>query len=120
MIRFCRSLISEIQVPYLRNCWYAATYANDVGDTPFARQLLGEFVVLFRTSDGVAHALEDRCPHRFAPLSMGTVVEDQLQCPYHGLRFGTDGACSYNPHYAALPKIPENSPGQTNFPISQF
>ena len=91
-------------MPYLRNCWYAATYANDVGDTPFARQLLGEFVVFFRTSDGVAHPLEDRCPHRFAPLSMGTVVEDQLQCPYHGLRFGTDGACAYNPHYAALPK----------------
>jgi len=89
---------------YLRNCWYAAAYTDEVGDAPFARQLLGEYVVIFRTSDGAVHALEDRCPHRFAPLSMGAVIEDQIQCPYHGLRFGTDGACAYNPHYAALPK----------------
>lgn len=89
---------------YLRNCWYAAAYAHEVSQAPLARQLLGEHVVLYRTADGTAHALHDRCPHRFAPLSMGTLVEDQLQCPYHGLRFGTDGACAYNPHYDALPK----------------
>lgn len=89
---------------YLKNCWYAAAYANEVSDKPLARQLLGEHVVLYRTSDGKAHALADRCPHRFAPLSMGVVVEDQIQCPYHGLRFGTDGACVYNPHYSALPR----------------
>lgn len=88
---------------YLRNSWYAAAYQTEVGDKPFARQLLGEHVVFFRTADGIVHGLEDRCPHRFAPLSMGTVIEDQIQCPYHGLRFGTDGACAYNPHYAALP-----------------
>ena len=88
---------------YLRNCWYAAAYSGEVGDAPMARQLLGEHIVFFRTSDGAVHALEDRCPHRFAPLSMGKVIEDQIQCPYHGLRFGTDGKCAYNPHYAALP-----------------
>ncbi|MBO9604108.1 MAG: aromatic ring-hydroxylating dioxygenase subunit alpha [Novosphingobium sp.] len=89
---------------YLRNCWYAAAYGSEVTEAPMARQLLGEHLVFFRTSDGKPHALFDRCPHRFAPLSMGAVVEDQIQCPYHGLRFGTDGACAYNPHYAALPK----------------
>ncbi|MEO0033567.1 MAG: hypothetical protein RIS94_3325 [Pseudomonadota bacterium] len=89
---------------YLRNCWYAAAYAHEVSDKPLARQFLGEHVVLYRTADGTAHALHDRCPHRFAPLSMGTLIDDQLQCPYHGLRFGTDGACVYNPHYDALPK----------------
>ncbi len=88
---------------YLRNCWYAAAWPNEVSEEPFARQILGEHVVLYRTADGKVHGLEDRCPHRFAPLSMGCVVEDQIQCPYHGLRFGTDGACSFNPHYKALP-----------------
>ena len=89
---------------YLRNCWYAAAYPHEISEKPLARMLLNEDVVLYRTRDGVPHALQDRCPHRFAPLSMGTLVEDQLQCPYHGLRFGGDGACVYNPHYAALPK----------------
>jgi phenylpropionate dioxygenase-like ring-hydroxylating dioxygenase large terminal subunit len=91
------------EVPYLRNCWYAAAYSGELKPKPLGRQILGKHVVLFRSSDGVAHALLDRCPHRFAPLSMGQVVGDQLQCPYHGLRFGTDGACVHNPHYDALP-----------------
>ncbi|MDB5682808.1 MAG: putative iron-sulfur protein [Sphingomonas bacterium] len=89
---------------YLRNCWYAAAWPHEVSEAPLARKLLGHHVVLYRTTDGVAHALEDRCPHRFAPLSMGRLIDDQLQCPYHGLRFDTDGACVYNPHYDALPR----------------
>lgn len=89
---------------FLRNCWYAAAYPHEIGDKPMHRQLLGDHVALYRLSDGRPVALEDRCPHRFAPLSMGVVVQDQIQCPYHGLRFGADGACAYNPHYAALPK----------------
>ncbi|MDB5717660.1 MAG: Vanillate O-demethylase oxygenase subunit, partial [Sphingomonas bacterium] len=89
---------------YLRNCWYAAAWPHEVSEAPLARKLLDHHVVLYRTTDGVAHALEDRCPHRFAPLSMGRLIDDQLQCPYHGLRFGTDGACVYNPHYDALPR----------------
>jgi vanillate O-demethylase monooxygenase subunit len=91
-------------VTYLKNCWYAAAWANEVGEAPFARQILDKHVVLFRTADGSVHGLEDRCPHRFAPLSMGCVIEDQIMCAYHGLRFGTDGACSHNPHYKALPR----------------
>ncbi|HWW64223.1 MAG TPA: aromatic ring-hydroxylating dioxygenase subunit alpha [Sphingomonadaceae bacterium] len=88
---------------YLRNCWYAAAWPGEVNETPLARRLLGEHIVLYRTSDGVPRALQDRCPHRFAPLSMGMLIGDQLQCPYHGLRFGIDGACVHNPHYNALP-----------------
>ena len=37
---------------YLRNCWYAAAYAGEVGEAPLARQFLGEHVVLYRTPDG--------------------------------------------------------------------
>lgn len=95
---------------YLRNCWYAAAWSSElVGTTPLARKLLDEDVVLFRTESGQLAALHDRCPHRFAPLSMGPVIGETIQCPYHGLRFGTDGACAYNPHYNALPKAAQVS-----------
>ena len=53
---------------YLRNAWYVAAWESEIGETPFARTILNEAVVLFRTPDGIV-ALEDRCCHRALPLS---------------------------------------------------
>jgi vanillate O-demethylase monooxygenase subunit len=55
--------------------------------------LLGAPWVLWRDGSGHVAALEDRCPHRRAPLSLGSVVDGTLQCSYHGWRFGGDGGC---------------------------
>jgi len=86
-------------VSYLRNAWSVAAWSSEIlpGRT-LARTLLDEPVVIYRDADGRATALVDRCPHRFAPLSMGRLVDGVLQCPYHGLRFDRAGACVYNPH----------------------
>lgn len=82
----------------LRNAWYAAAYSDEIGDRPLTRTLIGTKVAMFRDSRGAAAMIRDRCPHRFAPLSAGKVVGDDLQCPYHGLRFNTSGQCVHNPH----------------------
>lgn len=83
--------------PYLLDCWYQAGFADEIGEKPIARIILDEPVVLCRL-DGQPVALQDRCPHRFAPLSMGSVADGALVCGYHGLRFGPTGACVRNPH----------------------
>ena len=49
--------------------------------------------MLFRAKDGAPAALLDRCPHRNVPLSIGKVVEGQLQCGYHGWCFDAGGQC---------------------------
>lgn len=82
---------------FLRNCWYVAAHSNEVGPEPLRRVYLEEPVVLYRNADDVV-ALEDRCPHRFAPLSMGKIVDGGIQCPYHGLVFAASGQCVHNPH----------------------
>jgi len=83
---------------YLRNCWYMAAWSGEVADAPFARRILDEPVLLYRRRDGVAVALTDRCPHRFAPLHMGKLLDgDRIQCPYHGLEFDSAGRCVFNP-----------------------
>jgi phenylpropionate dioxygenase-like ring-hydroxylating dioxygenase large terminal subunit len=83
----------------LRNVWYVAAWDHEVTtERPLARTLLGQPVVLFRDAAGRPRALKDRCPHRFAPLSMGTVVGDSIRCRYHGLEFNGGGACTRNPH----------------------
>lgn len=83
---------------YLRNCWYMAAWADEVTDKPLSRVLLDEPVVLYRDLSGAPHALFDRCPHRFAPLSAGKVDDAVLVCGYHGLGFAGDGVCVRNPH----------------------
>lgn len=83
---------------YLRNCWYVAALSTEVSDAPFSRILLDERVALFRSVDGSVAAIEDRCPHRFVPLSRGKIKDGSLECAYHGLRFGKDGSCTRNPH----------------------
>lgn len=86
---------------YLRNAWTQAAWANEVeAGTLLARTLLDEPLVLYRDAEGQPRALHDRCPHRFAPLSMGKLCDGgaSLQCPYHGLRFDGGGACVHNPH----------------------
>jgi phenylpropionate dioxygenase-like ring-hydroxylating dioxygenase large terminal subunit len=87
---------------FLRNAWYVAAWSDGVDDGQLVpRTIMNEPVVLFRKSDGAVAALEDRCAHRFAPLSMGKIVGgDRIQCPYHGLEFDGSGACVRNPHGA--------------------
>lgn len=84
---------------YLRNTWYVAAWDHEVGDeTPLARRILDEALVLFRDSTGTPQAIGDRCPHRFAPLSKGCVKGNSVQCVYHGLEFDGTGQCTRNPH----------------------
>ncbi len=54
---------------FMKNAWYVAAQADEIGRVPLARLLLGEPVVMFRQEDGTPVALEDRCCHRRAPLS---------------------------------------------------
>ena len=90
---------------YLRNAWYVAAWSDDLAEGQLlSRTILKEPVVLYRKADGHVAALQDRCPHRFAPLHMGKVVNgDRIQCPYHGLEFDAAGACAHNPHGPSIP-----------------
>jgi vanillate O-demethylase monooxygenase subunit len=88
---------------FLRNGWYVAAQADEIGRTPLGRILLNEPVVLFRREDGTAVALEDRCCHRRAPLSKGKVLGDWLQCGYHGFTFDATGACVRIPGQDRVP-----------------
>jgi phenylpropionate dioxygenase-like ring-hydroxylating dioxygenase large terminal subunit len=87
----------EKNMAYLRNTWYVAAWLDEVTDKPLGRKILGEPLVLYRDADNHITAASDLCPHRFAPLHLGKVVEGAIQCPYHGLRFNAQGRCVFNP-----------------------
>ena len=89
---------------FIRNRWYVAAWDKEVSRKPLARTICGEKVVLFRRGDGSAAALADFCPHRLAPLSLGTVEGDAIRCGYHGLLVDGTGACLEMPGQEATPR----------------
>jgi phenylpropionate dioxygenase-like ring-hydroxylating dioxygenase large terminal subunit len=88
---------------FVRNAWYIAAWADELGGTPLARRILGDPLVLFRDPAGRVGALADRCCHRAAPLSMGTVVAEGIECGYHGLVFDASGRCLRIPGQRSIP-----------------
>ncbi|MGD9735016.1 MAG: Rieske 2Fe-2S domain-containing protein [Solirubrobacterales bacterium] len=80
----------------LRPYWHPVCHSKTVVDAPVGVTVLGEPVVLFRTRHGV-EAFHDLCPHRGAKLSLGSVIGEELTCPYHGFRYDREGTCTLIP-----------------------
>ncbi|WP_210607963.1 aromatic ring-hydroxylating oxygenase subunit alpha [Priestia flexa] len=83
--------------------WYAICYSSNVSEKPVKRKIVGKDVVLFRNEKGHISAVHPYCPHRGADLSLGSVVNGKLTCPYHGWQFEGDGTC------ACIPSQPDQT-----------
>lgn len=91
---------------YVRNAWYVAGWGKDLGrDKPQSMMILEEPIVLWRDEGGKARALEDRCVHRNAPLSLGRCEGANLRCMYHGFLFNGEGHVVEIPGQADIPSI---------------
>ena len=88
------------------NCWYVLARSPEVTTQPLGVTLWQQPIVLFRDRAQQIHALEDRCPHRQVKLSHGVVVDDQLECAYHGWQFAPEGTCAAVPYLADRQKLP--------------
>ena len=89
---------------FIRDAWYIAAWADEIGEKPLARRICNEPMVLWRDRDGKASALIDMCCHRGAPLSIGQVTDLGLECGYHGLTFDAGGGCVRIPGQARIPE----------------
>ena len=89
---------------FLRNAWYVggtSAELNSSGKVAFT--MLGEPVVIYRKAKGDPVALEDRCVHRMAPLSLGRIEGDNLRCMYHGMLFDERGKALEIPGQPIIP-----------------
>lgn len=97
--------MAEEQQIFLYNWWYVAAWDHELIDGKImSRTILEKPVVLYRGESGRYVAMDDRCCHRAAPLSMGRVEGDCLRCMYHGLKYDTDGQCIQIPGQDVIAK----------------
>src|SRR5271166_4138076 len=80
----------------LERMWFPVARDEDTAAGPVAGELLGRRLVAFRSGEFVVVAA-DKCPHRGSRLSLGRVEHGEVECPYHGWRFGADGRCTLVP-----------------------
>jgi phenylpropionate dioxygenase-like ring-hydroxylating dioxygenase large terminal subunit len=83
--------------------WYIAAESHEVKNNEvIARTILGEWVAVFRDNQGKLSALQDKCLHRNAQISKGKVISGNLQCPYHGWSYATNGEVVHIPSMGPL------------------
>lgn len=89
---------------YVRNTWYVAGWAQDFAtNKPVGMSILAEPIVIWRNCEGALTALEDRCVHRLAPLSLGRCEGQKLRCMYHGLLYDRTGVVTEIPGQDLIP-----------------
>ncbi len=86
--------------------WYATVESSEVSrKRPFGFMRFNMPLVAFRDAAGEVHVLQDRCPHRSAKLSMGTIKGNHIVCPFHGFEYDKKGSCQ------CVPEIRKAAPG---------
>ena len=78
---------------YVLNTWYPIAWSRDLDYQLTKRRIIEKDLVLYRNSEGKVVAHLDICPHRMAPLSMGRLKGDAIECGYHGMTFDCSGKC---------------------------
>lgn len=81
----------------LKDLWFPVCPSTFIKDNPVSLRRMGYKIALWRDQAGQVHALEDHCPHRGAPLSMGVILGDRIACPYHGVEVREDGTVTRVP-----------------------
>ncbi|MBE1488530.1 aromatic ring-hydroxylating dioxygenase subunit alpha [Plantactinospora soyae] len=89
---------------FVRDQWYVAAYSREVGRELLGRTILGEPIVFYRTEQGEAIGLADRCVHRRFPLSESRLDGDNIVCGYHGFTYDQGGSCVFVPGQQRIPR----------------
>jgi phenylpropionate dioxygenase-like ring-hydroxylating dioxygenase large terminal subunit len=91
-------------VNYVRNAWYVASWSQDLPESkPVGVSVLDQPIVIWR-SGAALNALEDRCVHRLAPLSLGRCEGANLRCQYHGFLYSPTGNVVEIPGQEVIPR----------------
>ena len=94
--------------------WFMIGEASEASRTPKTLRYFGRDLVLYRGTSGAPYLADAYCPHMGAHIAKNAtsyIVQDgaqtegeSIRCPFHGWRFGPDGACNHIPYSDFIPK----------------
>ncbi len=76
---------------YLRRYWHPVALSTEVTNTPLKVRILGEDLVIFKTTENKIGLIHKYCTHRRASLVYGKIESRGIRCCYHGWLFSPDG-----------------------------
>ena len=76
---------------YFRRYWHPIALSSEINKEPKEIKILGEKLVLFKTTSGKIGLVHKHCPHRNASLAFGKCENNGIRCCYHGWLFAPDG-----------------------------
>jgi phenylpropionate dioxygenase-like ring-hydroxylating dioxygenase large terminal subunit len=93
--RFVRPIPAEGDNGVYTQSWFPLALSSDVpAGAVVGRDFLDGKVVVYRGESGAVSVMSAYCPHLGADLSVGRVVGDHVQCPFHHWEFDTEGWCA--------------------------
>lgn len=95
------------------NCYYPIMFEKDVIiNKPHSFTLLNKNYVLWKNKNGYLSCVIDKCGHRSAKLSQGKIVNNTIECGYHGWLYDGMGVCK------KIPQIPNSQVDSYKIPRS--
>jgi phenylpropionate dioxygenase-like ring-hydroxylating dioxygenase large terminal subunit len=92
----------------IRNQWYVILQSKELKkDKVLGVLRMGERMALWRDRQGNPVCQVDQCPHRGVALSIGCLMGDTIQCPFHGFEYDRDGRCTYVPANGRAAELPK-------------
>ena len=76
---------------YLRRYWHPVALTSEISEIPKEIRILGEDLVIFKSTKDKIGLVHKACPHRRASLAYGKTEDEGIRCCYHGWLFSTNG-----------------------------
>ena len=92
----------------IKNQWYVVLESKQLKKN----KLIGitrvsEKLVFWRDENNGVNCIFDKCCHRGASLSAGKIVNNHVECPFHGFQYDSTGKVNYIPANGKNAKVPD-------------
>jgi phenylpropionate dioxygenase-like ring-hydroxylating dioxygenase large terminal subunit len=82
----------------IRNQWYIILDSKEVRKNKISGiTRMGEKMIAWRNTSGQVVVMSDKCPHRGVSLSLSTIQDDCIICPFHAFEYDITGSCQFIP-----------------------